>query len=132
MKKDNNRHTEPSAQNKKQLGFTLIEILVALTITSIALIAGAKASMSLSNNSERIGNLLLAQICAENQMIKVRLEKQMPSIGESDFDCTQGQKEFTGKVKIQTTPNPNFRRMDVQVLDKVGPVLSLSTIVGKL
>lgn len=132
MNTDINSPTASLMHMKRQLGFTLIEILVALTITSIALIAGAKASMSLSNNSERIGNLLLAQICAENQMIKVRLEKQMPSIGESDFSCTQGQKEFIGKVKIQTTPNPNFRRMDVQVLDKIGPVLSLSTIVGKL
>lgn len=132
MNTDINSHTESFIYMKRQLGFTLLEILVALTITSIALIAGAKASMSLSSNSERIGNLLLAQICAENQMIKVRLEKQMPNIGESDFSCTQGQKEFIGKVKIQITPNPNFRRMDVQILDKIGPVLSLSTIVGKL
>jgi general secretion pathway protein I len=116
----------------KQKGFTLIEILVALSITAIALMAGAKASLSLSNNSDRLGNILLAQICAENQMIKVRLEKQMPSIGESDFTCAQGQIEFAGKVNIQTTPNPNFRRMDVQISDKVGPILSLSTIVGKL
>lgn len=116
----------------KQKGFTLIEILVALSITAIALIAGAKASMSLSNNSDRLGNILLAQICAENQMIKVRLEKQMPNIGESDFACAQGQIEFSGKVNIQTTPNPNFRRMDVQISDRVGPILSLSTIVGKL
>lgn len=115
-----------------QKGFTLIEILVALTITAIALMAGAKASMSLSNNSDRLGNILLAQICAENQMIKVRLEKQMPSIGESDFTCAQGQIEFVGKVNIQPTPNPNFRRMDVQISDKLGPILSLSTIVGKL
>jgi general secretion pathway protein I len=132
MSTDNNSNAQHFTHLKRQLGFTLIEILVALTITSIALMAGAKASMSLSNNSERIGNLLLAQICAENQMIKVRLEKQMPSIGDSDFTCSQGQKEFIGKVKIQPTPNPNFRRMDVQILDRQGPILSLSTIVGKL
>lgn len=119
-------------RSSHQQGFTLIEILVALSITAIALMAGAKASMSLSNNSDRLGNILLAQLCAENQMIKTRLEKQMPNIGESDFTCAQGQTEFLGKVNIQPTPNPNFRRMDVQISDKVGPILSLSTVVGKL
>lgn len=132
MKTQSRKQTTLVFCEVKQKGFTLIEILVALSITAIALMAGAKASMSLSNNSDRLGNILLAQICAENQMIKVRLEKQMPNIGESDFTCKQGQIEFAGMVNIQTTPNPNFRRMDVQISDKVGPILSLSTIVGKL
>lgn len=119
-------------QLQGQLGFTLIEILVALTITAVALMAGTKASMSLTQNSDRLGHLLLAQLCAENQMIKVRLEKQMPDIGQSDFSCAQAQNEYAGKVTIQATPNPNFRRMDVQISDSQGPILSLSTIVGKI
>jgi general secretion pathway protein I len=111
-------------------GFTLIEVLVALGIVAVALMAGIRASSSLANNAMRQTDALLAQVCAENEQIRIRLSRQMPGLGDSSVDCVQAGRHFNTTVSIQTTPNPNFRRVDVQVNNDEQPVLRLSSIVG--
>jgi general secretion pathway protein I len=34
-------------------------------------------------------------------------------------------------VLVSVTPNPSFRRLDVQVFEKNWPILRLSTVVGQ-
>ena len=54
-------------------GFTLVEVLVALGIVAIALLAGLQATAALTRNAQRQSDVLLAQLCAENELVKVRL-----------------------------------------------------------
>jgi general secretion pathway protein I len=118
-------------------GFTLIEVLVALGIVSIALLAGMRATDSLVNNAQRLSDVLLGQICVENELIKVRLSKAMPNVGDSTFSCEQAGKSMRGKMTVTATPNPSFRRVDAEVFDgdkgEMGDrsVIKLSTIVGR-
>ncbi len=119
------------------LGFTLIEVLVALGIVSIALLAGMRATDSLVNNAQRLSDVLLGQVCVENELIKVRLSKAMPNVGDSTFSCEQAGKIMLGKMTVSATPNPSFRRVDTEVfqgekLDTgAASVIKLSTIVGR-
>lgn len=112
-------------------GFTLVEVLVALAIVAIALAAGLQATSALTNNAQRQSTVLLAQICAENELVKTRLAGQMPNIGDSTETCEQAGRQFTVNVAVRPTPNPSFRRVDAQVIDENAPVLRLSTIVGR-
>ena len=114
-----------------QRGFTLIEVLVALGIVSIALVAGLQATTALTNNAMRQSDVLLAHICAENELVKVRLAHQMPSVGDSSVPCEQAGRNFSVNVAVLPTPNPLFRRVDAQVMDGASSVLRLSTVVGK-
>ena len=115
----------------KFAGFTLIEVLVALGIVAVALAAGMRSSAALTSNADRQSSQLLAQICAENALIAVRLAKQMPAVGESTSTCDQAGRSFAVKLSAMATPNPNFLRVQAQVLDSNTPVLLLSTIVGR-
>jgi general secretion pathway protein I len=115
----------------KRAGFTLVEVLVALAIVAIALVAGLQATMALTNNASRQSDVLLAHICAENELGKVRLSKQMPGVGDTDVSCEQLGRVYQVKVSVSPTPNPSFRRVDAQVLDNNSPVLRISTIVGR-
>src|SRR3954470_21145546 len=115
----------------RHAGFTLIEVLVALAIVAIALTAGLQATASLTNNAQRQSSVLLAQLCAENELVKVRLARQMPGVGESRIGCRQGSVDFDVVVTVAATPNPNFLRVDAQVFDAASPVLRLSTVVGR-
>ncbi len=106
-------------------------MLVALAIVAIALGAGAKATGALTRNAERQSSVLLAQICAENELVKVRLSRQMPGVGDSVVACAQGGRNFTVTLGVRPTPNPSFRRVDTTVSDGSYALLKLSTIVGR-
>ncbi len=121
----------PRLPRSAQHGFTLIEILVALAIVSIALLAGSQAVSALSRGAQRQSDVLLAQICAENELVKIRLAGQFPNTGDSSASCEQAGKVFSVAVEVRSTPNPNFRRLDTKVLDEGTPVLSIATIVGR-
>lgn len=111
-------------------GFTLVEVLVALGIVAIALLAGIQATSALTRNAERQSEVLLAQICAENEQVRIRLARQMPGLGTAVVECEQAGQLYLSEVTIQATPNPNFRRVDVRVLREERPVLQLSSVVG--
>lgn len=113
-------------------GFTLIEVLVALGIVAIALMAGLQATTALTRNAIRQSDVLLAQICAENELVKLRLSKQMPAVGDSNVSCEQAGRRFNVTLSGRPTPNPNFVRVDAQVFKDSVPVLQLSTVIGRI
>jgi len=112
-------------------GFTLIEVLVALGIVAIALIAGLRASAALATSAQRQSDVLLAHLCAENQLVALKLAQQLPPVGDSEQACAQAGQDFSVQLHVATTPNPNFRRVDAQVFTGGQPVLRLSTVMGR-
>ena len=112
-------------------GFTLIEVLVALAIVAIALLAGLQATNALTRNALRQAEVLLAQLCADNELVQVRLSRQMPAVGDASVRCEQAGRALDVSVVVRPTPNPTFRRVDAQVFSEGHPVLRLSTIVGR-
>jgi len=113
-------------------GFTLIEVLVALAIVAVTLGAGIKAAGALSNNAVRLAEVSEAQWCADNQLVGLKLAKQYPGVGDSDFKCEQLGLTYTGKLQVRPTPNPNFRRVDAVISNPAGQlVVSLSTVLAR-
>jgi general secretion pathway protein I len=112
-------------------GFTLIEVLVALGIVAIALLAGLKATGSLSRNADRQTLSMLGQLCADNALIRLRLRRQLPDTGNSQVECLQAGHSLQVELAVKTTPNPNFRRVDARVLSQGDFVLQVSTVMGR-
>ena len=112
-------------------GFTLVEVLVALGIVAIALLAGSQAISALTRASARQTDVTLAHICAENELVKARLSSQMPAIGDSNSTCEQAGRVYQVSIIVSPLPNPQFRRVDAQVFDERYPVLRVSTIIGR-
>lgn len=114
---------------RRQQGLTLIEVLVALAIVAITLAAGIKAAGALTTNTQRLADTLAGQWCADNYLTRLRLERQLPPVGDSEFSCEQVGQTFQGRVAVRPTPNPLFRRIDVRMLDPEGQHLLLYTTV---
>jgi general secretion pathway protein I len=125
------RHPARSRALPRQAAFTLIEVLVALSIVAIALVAGLQATSALTFNAQRESDMVLAQLCADNELTKVRLSSQMPAVGDSGIACEQGGRAFDVMVTVRPTPNPSFRRVDAQVLQAGNSLLRFSTVVGR-
>ena len=113
-------------------GFTLIEVLVALVIVAVTLGAGAKAAGSLLYNAQRLTEVSEAQWCADNQLTGLKLSRTYPNVGESSFTCQQLGRTYQGTLRVQPTPNPNFRRVDAVMANEAGePMLTLSTVLAR-
>lgn len=116
---------------RQSWGFTLIEVLVALGILAISLIAGLRAASSMTRNAERQWQVLLAQTCADNALGQLRLSAQFANLGEQRMACVQGSLDMSVVLTVAPTPNAAFRRVDAQVFDANTPMLRLTTLLGR-
>ncbi len=97
-------------------GFTLIEVLVALFITGLALAAGMRALGVVTRASEDLAPRLAAQWSADNALAELRLRRLWPDLGEYRFACPQGPYALRCVERVADTPNPVFRRVEVSVM----------------
>jgi general secretion pathway protein I len=116
-------------------GFTLVEVLVALAVVAITLSAGLQATGALTRAATRQSSQWLAQLCAENELTRLRLARQLPGVGDTTVDCEQAGQTLQVQLSVLPTPNPNFRRIDAVVTAPVDGnvvrLLTLSTVLGR-
>lgn len=97
-------------------GFTLIEVLVALTIAAVALMAATRAAGSLTQSMSDLRLRAVAQWSAENRLAQLRVMQDFPTVGRRSFDCSQGDVAMRCDEEVFATPNPSFRRVEVSVV----------------
>ena len=101
-------------------GFTLLEVLVALTILAVALTAALRSAMALTNNIRDIRAKQYALMTAENRLLELQLGAGAIQIGVSGFPCEQGGVVFSCEQIIRPTPNPFVDRVEVAVRSSDG------------
>jgi len=115
-------------------GFTLLEVLVALVIVGTALGASLRSVGSLTRNSEGLRASMMATWSAENKLTQIRLAAEFPDVGQTDFDCPQGDLHLICHEQVFATPNPMFRRVEVTVADVQYPdrrIIKLDQLVPR-
>jgi general secretion pathway protein I len=111
-------------------GFTLVEVLVAVAVIAIALAAGLRAAGVLVDNAQRLSDVLAAQWCAENHLANLKLTKQFPGIGETEFGCEQLGRSYAGRALVAATQYADLRLVDAIVADDTGrQLVRLSTLL---
>jgi len=110
-------------------GFTLVEVLIAMTIAAVALMAAIRATASLAVNGVELRNRTLAQWSAENRLAQIRIAREWPNPGRRQYDCSQASVAMVCREDVIQTPNPLFRRVEVSVFDADGS-FRLARLVG--
>ncbi len=129
----------PQGASYKPHGFTLIEVMIALAILSIALAAAARASRVATESAEDTKLRTIANWVAQNRLAEVTAlsRTRLPPTGESSGRATMANIEFTWQQKISNTPNKSFRKVDVSVLrpalqtDATNVLTTLTTFVSQ-
>jgi general secretion pathway protein I len=106
----------------RRRGFTLLEVLVALVIIGVALAAAMRGALSLTTAAEDTRYTMLATTVAENRLLELRLARGSLEIGQTTTPCAQADIEFECLQTIKSTPNPFFRRVELQVFRVSGDV----------
>lgn len=117
-------------RNRRQAGFTLVEVLVALAIVSIALLAALRAAGQASNSMGELRARLFAGWVAENLLAEHRARGDWLPLGIRRGKESQGGIEFGWREEVITTPNPAFRRVDVFVTSATASDHALAHVTG--
>ncbi|MFA6310307.1 MAG: type II secretion system minor pseudopilin GspI [Sterolibacterium sp.] len=115
-------------------GFTLLEVMVALAILALALMAALRASATATQNTGEIRLRQLADWVALDRLEEHRARRDWLPIGNTSGETMQGNQRFRWEEKIGGTPNAQFRRVDIRVLADDGgdPNHALARVTGFL
>ena len=111
-------------------GFTLVEVLVALAIISIALLAALRVAGGGTNSVGELRGRLLAGWVAQNLLAEQRARGDWPSLGILSGIQRQGGIDFTWREEVITTPNAAFRRVNVRVFAAPDEARALADLSG--
>ncbi len=98
-----------------QRAFTLVEVLVALAIVSVALLAALRtAGLGTTHSIEHRARLLAGWV-AENRLAEHRANAAWLSTGITRGTQTQSGTVFYWREEVIASPNPAFRQLDIYV-----------------
>ncbi|GGQ27983.1 type II secretion system minor pseudopilin GspI [Shewanella litoralis] len=101
----------------KQLGMTLLEVIVALAVFSIAAVSVTKSLSEQMANMPILEERTLAQWVASNQMVDIRLTSDFPDIGKKEGQVELAGREWYWRQEVVKTTDDKFRMIKVSVSD---------------
>ncbi|HVE50692.1 MAG TPA: type II secretion system minor pseudopilin GspI [Casimicrobiaceae bacterium] len=113
----------------KQRAFTLVEILVALALLTVALSAGMRALAQAADGAGTLKARTLALWVAQNRLAMTQMSPTA-ALGETRGSAIQANAAFVWRATTSATPNPAFRRIDIVVTDPAQPDYALASLTG--
>jgi general secretion pathway protein I len=117
-------------RNGRRNGFTLVEVLVALAIISIALLAALRVAGEGTSSVGELRARLLAGWVAQNILAEQRARGEWPPPGMRRGTQRQGAIEFAWREEVIATPNSAFRRVDIRVFAAPEEAHALAHLIG--
>jgi general secretion pathway protein I len=120
-------------KNRRAAGFTLIEVLIAVTILAIAMGAVISGMARFADNAASLREKTLALWVAHNRLTEIDLEPGWPAIGKSDGEVDMAGIEWRWFVTVSETPDPDVRRVEIRVQARARETdaAALSSFIGK-
>ena len=105
------------ADQCSEMGFSLIEVLIGLSILAIALASGIKALSQTAQTQIVIQQQYLALTSANDALNMMYLQKVWPDLSPQSTNCSQLSTQLVCIRNVFVTPNPLFRRVQIEVFE---------------
>jgi general secretion pathway protein I len=124
----------PTASRRACRGFTLIEVLAALVIVALGMLAAIDAVNMSARNGIYLRDKTLAHWIALNVITERRLQESPPDVAESEGRVDFAGEQWRWHMNVTQTQVQTMRRMDVTVRRESQPddavLASLSGFYG--
>lgn len=115
--------------NKPANGFTLLEVMVALAVFSLAALALLRLQGASLATTARLDEKLGAAIVVANLAIEARLALPAPAFGATAGSVQEGDRPWSWQQQVLRTPDPSLQRIEIAVSGADGSVLARQTVV---
>lgn len=108
------------ADRSHEQGFTLVEMLVALALFSLAALALLRLGGATAGNAARLQDQALAFIVARNLAIGLLTDPQPPPFGRSGGQVVNGGRTWTWSRTVARSPEARIQQIEIQVVGEAG------------
>jgi general secretion pathway protein I len=103
-----------------EAGFTLLEMLVALAVFSIAALALLNLETVTVTNTNRIADRTFGQIVAHNIAVETLTDPAPPSLGTATGEELNGGRNWQWTRVTGPSPEARILQIDIAVVDEFG------------
>lgn len=108
------------AEPGPEAGFTLVEMLVALAIFSLAALALLRLEGAALSNTARIGDQAIAGIVARNIAVETLTDPAPPAFGEESGDTVNAGRRWLWTRSTNRSPEPRIQQIEIRVRSEAG------------
>lgn len=113
---------------RRDAGFTLLEMLVAMSILSLAALALVRLDAFTSRSTANLSAKSLAQIVADNHAVDLLSAASAPTVGTASSSISNGGVSWQVITSVARTADPELLRIDIRVSGADGVSAQLTTI----
>ncbi|HEY0446643.1 MAG TPA: type II secretion system minor pseudopilin GspI [Allosphingosinicella sp.] len=120
-----------STPERREAGFTLVEMLVALAIFSLAALALLRLEGAVVTNAARLQDQAVAQIVARNLAVETLTDPAPPPFGRQSGQVANAGRTWTWTRDTGRSPEPRIQQIVIRVQGQLGPEGATLTIFRK-
>lgn len=111
--------TKMASLKTRLAGFTLLEVMVALTIFSLIATVTLRGMAISMDSFERVKYKTFASMIAQNALTELRVSEKFPIVSETKKDLEFASFKWQLVTKVSGTEDPNLMRVDFAVFRRV-------------